>query len=43
MLQSTSGGAGKEFQKKKDQVVGDSKKNIKEAEDTLKVTSRVGH
>lgn len=37
MLQAKSSGAGDEFQKRKDEVVGESKENIKEAEDTLKV------
>ena len=40
MLQSKSDGAGNEFQKKKSQVVGESKENIKEAEDTLKVNAK---
>lgn len=40
MLQSNSDGAGKEFQQKKNQVVGESKENIKEAEDTLKVHAK---
>lgn len=40
MLQSKSDGAEDKFQKKKDQVVGESKDNIKEAEDTLKVNAK---
>ena len=37
MLQSKSGSTGDEFQKRKDEVIGESKENIKEAEETLKV------
>ena len=37
VLKSKSDGGGNEFQKRKNQVVGESKENIQEAEDTLKV------
>ena len=41
LLQSKAGSAGgstqDKFQKQKDEVIGESKENIKEAEDTLKV------
>lgn len=40
VTQSKSDGAGDEFQKKKEQVIGESKENIKEAEDTLKVPAK---
>lgn len=36
-LQAKSSSAGDEFQKRKDEVIGESKENIKEAENTLKV------
>ena len=46
-LQSKAGSGGsstgEKFQKQKDEVVGESKENIKEAEDTLKVSGKLLH